>query len=90
MLPKSEDECDDANKAIRDQYGLDSATEEEQDVEYLFCGTQNQSGHIEYCTCGRPLKLEQEKDKKPEVLERLVELDEEGVLETIERLEQIG
>ncbi|WP_181687356.1 tyrosine-type recombinase/integrase [Halorhabdus salina] len=80
---------DDVNRAIRDEYGLSSEEEENQSIECPFCGTENQQTHSECRNCGRPLSLEQEtkKEEKQEVLERLAELEKEGVLEKIENLE---
>jgi len=80
---------DDVNKAIRDEYGLDTKNEDGQSLDCPFCGTENQSGHTECRNCGRPLSLEKEqsKEEKQEVLERLSELEENGVLEKLENLE---
>ena len=80
---------DDVNKAIREKYGLSGNEDEDQSKECPFCGTENQSGHSECRRCGRPLSLEDEADKeeKQKVLERLAELDEKGVLEKLEKLE---
>lgn len=80
---------DDVNKAIREEYGLSGGDEEDQSKTCPFCGTENQSGHSECRRCGRPISLEQEKSKeeKQEVLERLAELEEKGVLEKLEELE---
>jgi hypothetical protein len=80
---------DDVNKAIRDQYGLDSEDEEEKPIQCPFCSTENESQHSECRTCGRPLSLkeESEKEEKQAVLERLSELEEKGVLEKLEQLD---
>jgi integrase len=80
---------DDVNRAIRDQYGLSTEEDGEDGVECPFCGAENQSQHSECRTCGRPLGLEQEstQQKKQEVLERLAELDEQGVLDKLMQLD---
>lgn len=80
---------DDVNKAIRDEYGLESDNEEEKSVECAFCGTENQSEHAECRTCGRPLSLKEETKtkEKQRVIERLAELEEKGVLEKLNKLE---
>ena len=80
---------DDVNQAIRDEYGLDGGEDEQQNVECPFCGFENQQSHSECRTCGRPLSLKQktEQNEKQQVIERLAELDENGVLEKLEQLE---
>ncbi|PSP71742.1 integrase [Halobacteriales archaeon QH_9_66_26] len=80
---------DDVNQAIRDEYGLDGSEDEQQNVECPFCGCENQQSHSECRTCGRPLSLKQktEQTEKQRVIERLAELDENGVLEKLEQLE---
>jgi integrase len=80
---------DDVNKAIREKYGLSGDEDEDQSQECLFCGTENQSEHSECRQCGRPLSLEEEteREEKQDVLERLAELEEKGVLEKLEQLE---
>jgi integrase len=80
---------DDVTQAIRDKYGLEAEEEEEKSIQCAYCGTENQSGHSECRTCGRILSLKQQKEKeeKQRVIERLAELDENGVLEKLERLE---
>lgn len=80
---------DDVNQAIRDKYGLESSDEEEKSVQCSYCGTENQSDHSECRTCGRILSLEQQtkKEEKQQVIERLAELDEKGILEKLESLE---
>ena len=80
---------DDVNQAIRDEYGLDGGEDEQQNVECPFCGCENQQSHSECRTCGRPLSLKQktEQTEKQRVIERLAELDENGVLEKLEQLE---
>jgi len=82
---------DDVNKAIRDQYGLDTGDEEDQAVNCSFCGTENQSQHTECRNCGRPLTLRKkaEKKDKQQVLEQLAELEEKGVLEKLEQLDAL-
>ena len=80
---------DDVNKAIRDQYGLDSEDEEEKPIQCPFCSTENESQFSECRTCGRPLSLreESEDDEKQAVLERLSKLEEKGVLDKLEELD---
>jgi len=80
---------DDVNKAIREQYGLTGGEDEEKEVQCPFCSTVNQSGHSECRTCGRPLSLqsESEKEEKQNVLERLSELEEKGVLDKLDQLD---
>jgi len=80
---------DDVNEAIRDEYGLDVEEDEESEIQCPFCGTTNQSTYSECRNCGRPLSLENESDReeKKQVLERLTELDEKGVLEKLEKLD---
>jgi integrase len=80
---------DDVNRAIREEYGLSHDEDENQSENCPFCGTENQSSHSECRNCGRPMNLEDEskKEEKQEVLERLTELDENGVLEKLEKLE---
>jgi len=82
---------DDVNQAIRDQYGLDTGEDSSESLDCHFCGAENQSGHTECRNCGRPLNLEQGKSsqEKMEVIERLNELEENGVLEKLEDLGQI-
>jgi len=79
---------DDVNKAIRDEYGLDTSEDEDQSQNCPFCEVENQSGHNECRNCGRPLSLEEktEKEEKQQVLERLAELEEKGVLDELEQL----
>ena len=81
---------DDVNQAIRDEYGLKTAEDEDQNRECSFCGTENESHHSECRTCGRPFSLKDktEKEEKQQVLERLEELDEQGVLKKLEGLEE--
>jgi len=80
---------DDVNQAIREKYGLNQNTEEDDTVHCPFCSAENQKEHGECRTCGRPLSLEQQtkKENKQEVLERLAELDEKGVLDKLDQLE---
>ncbi|MDZ5813196.1 integrase, partial [Halorubrum sp. AD140] len=79
---------DDVNKAIREQYGLDSEDEEEKNVNCPFCNTENESQFSECRNCGRPLSLreESEKEEKQAVLERLSELEERGVLDKLDKM----
>ena len=80
---------DDVNKAIREQYGLNTNEEEEKTVQCPFCSTENESQHSECRTCGRALSLREksEKEEKQAVLERLSELEEKGVLDKLEQLD---
>lgn len=81
---------DDVNKAIRDRYGLDQKKEEEETRNCPFCETENKTGYSECRNCGRPLSLEQKsrKEEKQKVIEQLAELEEKGVLEKLEKLEE--
>jgi len=83
---------DDVNKAIRDEYGLDASENEEDTVQCPFCSTENQPGHTECRNCGRPMELKskQKQDEKQSVIERLSELEENGVLEKLEKLDQVS
>jgi integrase len=80
---------DDVNKAIRDQYGLSGGDDEDQSRECPFCSAENESEHSECRQCGRPLSLEDkvEQEEKQNVLERLSELEEKGVLDKLEDIE---
>jgi hypothetical protein len=82
---------DDVNQAIRDEYGLDSAKEPQQQT-CPFCDTVNQAIHTECRTCGRPLTPEQQVGKKEDqsVLERLKKLEKRGVMEKLDQLEQLA
>lgn len=82
---------DDVNQAIREQYGLEVDEDENKHVSCPFCGTDNQSGHSECRTCGRPLSLKQKTagEERQRILERLVQLEEQGVLQKLERLESL-
>lgn len=81
---------DDVNEAIREEYGLETEENEEENKVCTFCGTENESQYTECRNCGRPLNLEEEskKEEKKEVLERLKELDEKGVLEKLDQIEE--
>ena len=81
---------DDVNEAIRDEYGLETGEDQDREIECPFCGTNNENHHSECRTCGRPLSLEEKtsREDKQQVLERLAELDEKGVLEKIESLSE--
>lgn len=74
---------EDVNKAIRDEYGISNGKKEDGSWNCGFCSTENKDGRTEWRTCGRPQSLEQESQRKEkqEVLERLKELEEKGVLE---------
>jgi len=80
---------DDVNRAIRDEYGLTGGEQEDQVKECPFCGAENEQVHGECRQCGRPLSLQEEKqrEEKQDVLERLSELEEKGVLDKLEQLE---
>jgi hypothetical protein len=80
---------DDVNRAIRDQYGLDSNEDEQQNIACPFCSCENQSDQTECRRCGRPLSLKQktQQEEKQNTLERLAELEEKGVLGQLEQLE---
>ena len=83
---------DDVNQAIRDEYGLGGGENERKSVDCPFCGATNQHGHAECRQCGRPLSLrtqnKQEKDQR--LLERLQELEQKGVLDKLDQLEQFA
>jgi integrase len=84
---------DDVNKAIRDKYNVEAeGDEEDKSIKCAFCGTSNESQFSECRDCGRPLSLENKANKqdRQEVLERLAELDEKGVLGKIENLDGSG
>jgi len=83
---------DDVNQAIRDQYGLSSGEEEDRTRSCPFCDAENQVGHSECRNCGRPMDLESkaERSEKREVLERLAELEEKGVLENLQKLDELN
>jgi hypothetical protein len=80
---------DDVNQAIRDEYGLTGNSDESQPKTCSFCGADNETEHSDCRQCGRPLSLEQETqiEQKQKVLERLAELEEEGVLEKLKQME---
>jgi len=81
---------DDVNQAIRDEYGLETGEDEENEIDCPFCNTMNQSAYSECRNCGRPLSLKQESsmNEKKQVLERLSRLEEKGVLEKLRELEE--
>lgn len=81
---------EDVNKAIRDEYGLDTEEDQNSKVRCNFCDSKNQSHQTECRTCGRPLSLEQQstQDDKFRVLERLEELKEKGILDQLDTLSQ--
>jgi len=84
---------DDVNQAIRDEYNVEAEEDEEEEMkDCAFCGTENQPHHTECRSCGRPLSLEKDssKEEKQEVLERLSELEENGLLEKLEKLEGLN
>lgn len=77
---------DDVNKAIREEYGLDTEAREKENMECSFCGATNEAPHTECRQCGRPLTIERQstQEKKFEILERLAELEERGLLDKLE------
>ncbi|MFC4359261.1 tyrosine-type recombinase/integrase [Halobium salinum] len=79
---------DDVNQAIRQEYGLNTDNNESETVDCPFCGQTNQSHHSECGNCGRPLSLQQKNEQrsKQEVIDRLVELEEKGVLEKLDQI----
>lgn len=80
---------DDVNSSIREKYGIEADTDEDDQQDCPFCGTANQSQHSECRNCGRPLSVEQQVDQeeKRNMLERLAELEEKGVLAKLEKLD---
>lgn len=80
---------DDVNKAIREEYSLTNGEDEQEQVECPFCNTVNQARHSECRQCGRAMSLKQQAnhEEKLSVLERLIELDEKGVLDKLEQFE---
>lgn len=79
---------DDVNQAIRDKYGLETEDEDDQLQSCQFCGTENESQHSECRNCGRILSLKDKEkvQEKQQVLERLAELEENGLLDKISQL----
>ena len=82
---------DDVNRAIRNQYGLDSNEGEQQNITCPFCSCENQYGQTECRRYGRPLSLKQkiQQEEKQDTLERLAELEKRGVLDQLEKLERL-
>ena len=82
---------DDVNQAIRDEYGLSTADGEAESMDCPFCSATNQADHSECRQCGRPLSLEDQtqREEKLAVLERLAELDEQGVLDQLDDLDEL-
>ncbi|EMA15187.1 tyrosine-type recombinase/integrase [Haloarcula marismortui] len=81
---------DDVNKAIREEYGVEAENKsEDEKKECPFCGTENQTEYSECRSCGRAMSLEkkEENQEKQEVIERLTELKEQGVLDRLEDLD---
>jgi integrase len=83
---------EDVNKAIREQYGLDGGSDEPKKQPCPFCDTVNQPKESECRRCGRPLSLRQQvkQEEKLSTVERLVELEEKGVLDKLDQLEQLA
>ncbi|MDS0476847.1 tyrosine-type recombinase/integrase [Natrinema sp. 1APR25-10V2] len=83
---------DDVNQAIRDEYGLTGDGDTRQQAECPFCNATNQASHSECRRCGRPLSLEQQMDREDDLqtLERLKELEEQGVLDKLDELERLA
>jgi len=84
---------DDVNRSIREQYGIESSEDQESSSRNCpFCGTENQSEYTECRTCGRNLNLKQktQQQDKQHVIERLTELQEQGVLDKLESLDRTG
>jgi len=83
---------DDVNQAIRDEYGLENDGDEDEGIDCPLCGTENQSSHSECRNCGRPLSLKEKtkKKEKQRVIERLADLEEKGVLEKLEKIEEVS
>jgi integrase len=82
---------EDVNEAIREQYGLDAPDDERKQINCPFCDATNQAGHSECRRCGRPLTMEQQvkREEKQSALERLAELEEKGVLEKLDKLDDL-
>jgi ribosomal protein S14 len=82
---------DDVNRAIRNQYGLDGNENEQQNITCPFCSCENQNSQTECRRCGRPLSLKRkaQQEEKQDTLERLAELEERGVLDQLEKLQQL-
>jgi uncharacterized protein YprB with RNaseH-like and TPR domain len=80
---------DDVNQATRDEYGLTGNSDEDQIKTCSSCGADHEPEHSDRRHVARPLSFEDEKNKeaKQRVLERLAELEEDGVLE---KLKQMG
>lgn len=78
---------DDVNRAIREHYGLDEDDDEKRQVTCPFCDAVNQADHSDCRQCGRPLSLEQQTRKrdKRRLIERLAELEDQGVLDELEK-----
>lgn len=81
---------DDVNEAIREQYGLQSSTEAQKET-CDFCGQQNPADRYECMNCQRPLSLEKETQQKDlrKAVELYNRLEDEGGLETLEKLEKL-
>jgi integrase/glutaredoxin len=81
---------DDVNQAIRDEYGLAGDEDEQTQVACPFCSATNQADHAECRQCGRPLSFEQQvqQAEKRSIVERLKELEEQGVLDKLDQLDK--
>ncbi len=77
---------DDVNQSIREEYGISNGEDEQQPRNCTFCGTENQPEETECRTCGRSLSLKQQTETKDklQVLERLAELEDKGLLDKLE------
>ena len=82
---------EDVNKAIREQYGLEQDVETPQKQPCPFCDAVNQPKESECRRCGRPLSLRQQvkQEEKLSLVERLAELEEKGVLDKLDQLENL-
>lgn len=82
---------DDVNRAIREEYGLETADEGNGMVRCQVCGAKNEGGDFECRNCKRPLSLE--KSEKQEELQQAVEiynrLEEAGGIENLQKLEKL-
>lgn len=79
---------DDVNQAIRDEHGLSSAEDGTEPFACAVYGTKNQPAHSDYRTCRRPLSITAKTTpaEKQRILERVTELEEQGVLDKLSDL----